>query len=76
MDEDFILIFLGLFILFFAIFRWNWIENHYKVRLTYQQLGKKYVPKTAEYVFTHAEFHLEAEYKWLNSLLENYSQPE
>jgi DNA-binding PadR family transcriptional regulator len=44
------------------------IKEHKK-----EQLGKKYVPKSAEYVFTHAEFHLEAEYKWLNSLLENYS---
>jgi DNA-binding PadR family transcriptional regulator len=47
----------------------NHIKEHKK-----EQIIKKNVPKSAEFVFTHTEFHLEAEYKWLNSLLDNYSQ--
>ena len=37
-----------------------------------EQLAKKNVPKTAEYVFSHTEYHMEAEYNWLKSLLNDF----
>ena len=39
-----------------------------------EHIGQNNVPKAAEYVFSHSEYHLEAEYNWLRDLLENYSQ--
>lgn len=37
-----------------------------------EKLGQEDIPKTAEYIFTHSEYHLEAEYNWLKSILDNY----
>ena len=45
------------------------IKEHKK-----EQLGRKNIPKTAEYVFTHSEYHIQAEYNWLKSLLKDFTE--